>query len=618
MKMLDLSKFEKIGEDKDTTKMRHKDGHEMTIMHAKLPRLHREQLKRLKMADGGPVAQDPNKPWTQNDKKDFEKGASGGDVTLGQAYDNAKKSLGFAKGGVAHFKDGGDTSKLDIEPINPNSQDAQPDPSSRSTQSTTGDSGQSDQQMSAQPFQGIPFGGNPLQQQAENVLGAQNLNATGLNQEAAAKGAMSSAAVPVERQRIQNAEDTKRALNDNASVFLGATQDTSDFMKNNPGVIDRTHFMRSMPDEQKALTALGLLVGGFTGGFNGTGNNPAMNWLKDQQEKDIAAQQKSWENGLEGQKTVLGAYQQLFNNREAAIEAARVTDNDRNIHQLQQIADTQGTPLAYAHAKMAQAKLINDNTISTQKAAGYLLNNPPPAAQQAQQQSGPSGPAKAPAESRQMMGQPGNAQQAQTQLTPDEQILTPAAQKKYAGLQYDTALSDTQKDKIAGQYLNAGDADKTLTALKGHFNDMKNHANWGGYLANKIDPRVAGGLGIGAAEALTGGGGGIGMIPVGVAGAAAGTALGAGLKQGLRAIGGQEQTKYDDAAEAFDAELAQYAKSSGLTPTQVGEVVGQFRPTINDMRDPATVDDMWRKVVDKVRTMQPTRAIKDYEMTNLK
>jgi len=53
MKLLDLSKFEKIAEDKNTTRMRHKDGHEMVILHAKLPKIHREQLKRLKMAKGG-------------------------------------------------------------------------------------------------------------------------------------------------------------------------------------------------------------------------------------------------------------------------------------------------------------------------------------------------------------------------------------------------------------------------------------------------------------------------------------------------------------------------------------------------------------------------------------
>jgi hypothetical protein len=51
--MFDLSKFQKTAEDKDTTTLKHEDGHEMRIMHAMIPKIQREQLKRLKMSEGG-------------------------------------------------------------------------------------------------------------------------------------------------------------------------------------------------------------------------------------------------------------------------------------------------------------------------------------------------------------------------------------------------------------------------------------------------------------------------------------------------------------------------------------------------------------------------------------
>ena len=55
MKGLNLSGFEKVKEDKDAIHMKHKDGHVIVIAVKALPKIQKEQLKRLKMADGGDV-----------------------------------------------------------------------------------------------------------------------------------------------------------------------------------------------------------------------------------------------------------------------------------------------------------------------------------------------------------------------------------------------------------------------------------------------------------------------------------------------------------------------------------------------------------------------------------
>src|SRR5208282_1298556 len=55
MKGLNLSQFEKVKEDKDNVHMKHKDGHMIIIAVKALPKVQREQIKRLKMAEGGNV-----------------------------------------------------------------------------------------------------------------------------------------------------------------------------------------------------------------------------------------------------------------------------------------------------------------------------------------------------------------------------------------------------------------------------------------------------------------------------------------------------------------------------------------------------------------------------------
>jgi len=63
-----LSNFKKLKSDKDTTVLRHKDGHEIRIAHSALSPKVRAELHALPMADGGPVAPSPTPTPTTKTK----------------------------------------------------------------------------------------------------------------------------------------------------------------------------------------------------------------------------------------------------------------------------------------------------------------------------------------------------------------------------------------------------------------------------------------------------------------------------------------------------------------------------------------------------------------------
>lgn len=93
--MFDLSKFEKISEDKDSTTLRHKDGHEMRILHSYIPKIQKEQLKRLKMAAGGQVNYSSGFNQVQSQGMPSGGGAKGG-APAGQASSSGWDKIGAA------------------------------------------------------------------------------------------------------------------------------------------------------------------------------------------------------------------------------------------------------------------------------------------------------------------------------------------------------------------------------------------------------------------------------------------------------------------------------------------------------------------------------------------
>ena len=131
MSKLNISKFKKVSSDKDFTIMKHPNGHEIKIAHKALSPKMRGELDGLPHLDaGGPTPA----PKTSNSvpesdpvkTKQFTTGVNAGDVSLSDAWGNAKKALGF--------KDGGPIQTM--AQLQASSQ-GKPDPTKKPDQSTT-------------------------------------------------------------------------------------------------------------------------------------------------------------------------------------------------------------------------------------------------------------------------------------------------------------------------------------------------------------------------------------------------------------------------------------------------------------------------------------------------
>lgn len=562
--MLDLSKFEKIKEDKHTATMRHKDGHEMTILIAKLPKIHREQLKRLKMADGGMAH--------------YDKGAS-------------------------------PVSEEDVPQPAPTVQDLQAAQNSAQKIAVPEQmfNGESSAPTYPQIDAQVPkYQGNPLQQQAQSVLGGQDKEMLGAQQTAQAASNLSQGTAKSNEELAQEDAQRKIAIAKNEAVVANATKNLNNYMAANPGKVDAQHFQRSMSDQRKVSTGLGLILGGIAGGINGTGVNRVLNYLQDQQNKDIEAQKASFQQGLEGQKTVFGGYMQQFHNVGAAIEASRIADNDRNIHEINQLAAQQGTLKAAGAANLATGEFVRKNAEATQKAAGYLTTNPP-TSPNAQKPQGASAAWS-------------GANKNQSVNTSDH-ILNDQAESKYKSLMFDPAIDQEQKHEIRDKYLKAVQTDKAIDEINKLFPEIASKTTLGGYLAKKVDPNAIGALAATGAEAAgalgaipTAGASLVGAIPGAIAAGGAGHVIGSGLKQGLTAMGGQQQTQYETAKASLIGYIGSALEGVQITPTEIGELADKFTPIYSDSK--ATIADKLSKLKEKIRTLAKTGGLKSYGMTN--
>lgn len=336
MKMLDLSKFEKVKEDKNTTTMRHSDGHEMTILHAKLPKIHREQLKRLKMAKGGVAKYDegtPDNPVSQADA----------DNPVLQADANPPAD---------------DSQSAPITPEQvPQAENPALDQLNSQTQSPL----PIDQNL-----------GNPtsaaLTQQRSVQLAEKAANLKQQIDTAQATGNL---------QLAKQAEQNAIAQGQRSDQTIQDMKKYTDNFANDTTPINPNAMYQNMSVPAKIGNVLGLLLGGFTGGFNGTGNNPAMNYLKDQQEKDIQAQKDRFQQ----QKTVWGAYNTLYNNENVSTELAKKSWNDRLAAQANQLTAQLGTATSKYINMQVQSKILNDSNDHLKNAA-WIIDAPASGAKQ--------------------------------------------------------------------------------------------------------------------------------------------------------------------------------------------------------------------------------------------
>lgn len=468
--MLDLSKFEKISEDKDKTRMRHKDGHEMVILMSALPKIHREQLKRLKMAKGGMAHYDEGAAPVSQDDQESDQAAP---------------------------------SNL---PEQPKEVVAPPNPELDA--------------LTAQKAEALPIDqnlGNPTNAALTAAQGVQ-LGQKAANLQQQIDSAKAKGMIPIEQQGIANDVAAAHRYDQAYADVSAATKSLDDYAKG-AGRIDPRAIYENMSTPGKISSALGVLLGGFTGGFSGSGNNPALNYLKDQQEKDIAAQQSRWEQ----QKTVWGAYQKKYENANVSTALAAKSWNDMLSRQANILTQRIGTPQAQQANMALQSKLLLDSNDKLQKAA-FFANQPRAGGLNSSSQNSKQNISlnhETVNGQKQVFGPESASDDGSYNIQP---ILKPGAAgliDQYARRASLDPAAAAQLPALQKQYADAAKADEVLKQAKEIFSKLKFNATPGGWLGRSV-----------------------GASPFGAAGAAAGATQGGGMGAGLGASIGEAVGQY--------------------------------------------------------------------------
>lgn len=425
-----LRDAKKIATDGKTSTFQVGKGHEIRILHSAIPALQRKQMERMPLCKGGEIS----------------KMADGGDV-LPKYMKSPKnpKMEAVGTGGVA-MAEGGKAEQIDLSEPNTSMtvpktarDDAQKQMKDDQTwQKPADDSGTikageykmyaegtpgqpvSDQDMAPQePVQDVqpPEVAPPSPQEAQVPMTAEPtttmaetnatpqvanipvntnvLNPNGTTNAPAAvtlqqQAAREQQAVDTSKGQsvatIEDAYNKQRALiaqrdQNNFNELKRHTDEFKQYMTVNP--INPNHYMESMGIGRKVSTAIGLFLGGLGGGIAHTGGNVALDYLNNQISRDIDAQKAR----ADQQKTIFGAYKDLYGDANIATNLTKVSLNDIYSHKMQMTAAQLGTAQAKAAADaFTSAKALENtellrnttNDAALNRKGGTRINGQPP------------------------------------------------------------------------------------------------------------------------------------------------------------------------------------------------------------------------------------------------
>jgi hypothetical protein len=412
--------------------------------------------------------------------------------------------------------------------------------------------------------------------------------------------AQAAASVPVEKQYIGARGETLQTDQDLTKQMAGHVDDFNDYVQKHP--IDPNAYIENKGTFGKTLTGLGLILGGAGAGQLGSTDNPALRFLNNQIDRDIAGQQARVNN----QKTILGAYRDLYGDSIAANNLTKASLLDIYNHKAKQIAAQLGTPTANAVAKelgvasaIEKAKLIRDGAVNLNSIPG---TRPTSFSANGQPGNGSmlagTGPTSSPQIDRAkellsnnspvLAGIPSSGStQEKPKISPldtigdNNQILDPNAQEKLTDLNSFNPSADTTA--IQKAHDQAFDVDQQLKQVNGLYKRLFGETNGAsGRMHRSINPHA-----IAAATGAIGTGAGLLYGPPGaIAGGTVGAGLGEGLGHGLKELTntGKNQ-EYDADLETLKGFISAGLKNRG--DMTVDEAVQKFAPTERDTEEQA-------------------------------
>lgn len=348
---MNLSGFKKLAEDKKTVTMGHPSGHEIKIAKSAISPLQRKQIERLPLHldEGGDTSADS----AENDFVESDKGASIPAANASEDQPDPALSADKFQGAV-------DQQNAELNSPTGSAGAAIPPPPPDAGGAPAGEVGPRGATATAA---GAPGTVSPAS--VPNLNNAYNLGQKAIKEQADVESKIAAERAKANDEYIAGT----KSLEDNANLALkDFTQHRDDFAKYiqaNP--IDPRHYQENMSTGQKVSTVLGLILGGFSAGFNKTGINPAVTFLNKQIERDLEAQKER----VGQQKTILGANEALYHDQVLANNAARVNMNDIYTQKIQLAANQLGTPAAKAAADALSSKLTFDSADRLRQNAIY-------------------------------------------------------------------------------------------------------------------------------------------------------------------------------------------------------------------------------------------------------
>lgn len=366
MNLFDLSKFEKTAEDKHSTTMRHSDGHEIRIVHSSLPKLKREQLKRLKFAKGGDVERlDTGGDVSSNDTNGSE--ASDGGAPAQTSSPAAGTTINIQAGGSpqpapqaatpAPIMQTPDIAKMQ-NPVEAGSMAQSAQGSQEPVKSVPGQPTNPQQTPFNPDFQTNPGQINQMTQQSDQGQKAINMEAGKQASEIQAGKIASDIAIA---NNIQN----------NIKTYGDQVKAISDYTLSDKNQINPNAYLQNAGVGAKLANAFGLLAGGLKQGLIG-GDNPAMTFINNQIQRDIDAQKNKQENV----KTVYGYFKDLYGEGVKATTLTQAAMNNIYDGKFAQIKNKLATPQAEVAYQAILAQHAKENDKAFRDSAMDISSHP--------------------------------------------------------------------------------------------------------------------------------------------------------------------------------------------------------------------------------------------------
>lgn len=172
----------------------------------------------------------------------------------------------------------------------------------------------------------------------------------GIHQEGAAKAALSEEKASIEQTRQK---EVAQHLANYEQHYQALDQEREKFMQDiKASQVDPTHYLGSQSTGQKAITAIGLILGGMGGGITHQ-ENPALKYLNAQIDRDIDAQKTE----LGKKQTLLSMNMQKFGQLDQAMQATRIQMLDLANSRIEEAGAKAESQIAKARALQASGQL---------------------------------------------------------------------------------------------------------------------------------------------------------------------------------------------------------------------------------------------------------------------